>query len=409
MPPESDARVRIPPELMPNDSRAQEYLDIFFRDIHPYVPVISKSYFYRQWNTHRSSISPLLLEAIFAAAGRYSSDPAQGLPWLAMASKHEPCFMDVPRLSTIQALLILLKARESNPKRGYYYRSWMTLKTACTFAKDLELDEHYAQHQAGKACMDVTECQVKTRIWQVIFCGEIIIGGPQGRRDMSASADTVDFSIPPSIPGDEAETRVWRQYMYLARACRQLRGLFEIYGTVKKENGWQSHPKIQALNPSFPNWLNDLPPDMQIHYPADGSPPWLESHVVGFIHCYYHLGVLLLRRPQLMTSSFATSTEWKEHMSASYTSAKAICRIQESLLQNFGVEGLSYGQRGPFLPHPFHFQQADMSQASISSFTASSPALCCTLPPSRSLTPSTTPTPRNSSRVTCACSRAASM
>ena len=93
--------------------------------------------------------------------------------------------MDVPRLSTIQALLILLKAREANPKRGYYYRSWMTLKTACTMAKDLELDEHYAAHQDGRICADLTECHVKTRIWQTIFCGEILIGGPQGNARFS--------------------------------------------------------------------------------------------------------------------------------------------------------------------------------------------------------------------------------
>ena len=88
--------------------------------------------------------------------------------------------MDVPRLSTIQALLILLKAREANPKRGYYYRSWMTLKTVCTMAQDLELDEHLSSHQNGRACSDPVECLVKTRIWQTIYVCEIMVGGPQG-------------------------------------------------------------------------------------------------------------------------------------------------------------------------------------------------------------------------------------
>ena len=261
--------------------------------------------------------------------------------------EHENNFMDVPRLSTIQALLILLKAREANPKRGYYYRSWMTLKTACTMAKDLELDEHYAAHQARRTCADPTECQVKTRIWQAVFCGEIFIGGPQGRRDMSASADTVDFSIPPTPPGgDDEDTRVWRQYVYLARACRNVRSLADTYGELMKDKNWASHPRLQALNPEFPQWMSELPPDMQIHYPEDGSVPWLQSHVVGSIHCYYHLGILLLHRPQLMASSFSTSTSWKEHMTISYDSAKKICRIQESLLQNFDIQGLMYMQRG---------------------------------------------------------------
>ena len=190
--------IRIPPELMPSEDQAMEYFDLFFRDIHPYVPVISRSYFYQQWHHDRKSISPLLLEAIFACAGRLADEPAQGAQWLALASskhrritnlesitnlqaEHEDSFMDVPRLSTIQALLILLKAREAIPKRGYYFRSWMTVKTLVAMAKDLELDEHYADHKEGTGCgSNATECLVKTRIWQNIYLCEMMIGGPQG-------------------------------------------------------------------------------------------------------------------------------------------------------------------------------------------------------------------------------------
>ena len=89
--------------------------------------------------------------------------------------------MDVPRLSTIQALLLLLKARESAPKRGYYYRSWMTIKKVITMAHDLDLHEHYQEHQSGRNCeSDPTECLIRTRIWQNIFILEIMVGGPQG-------------------------------------------------------------------------------------------------------------------------------------------------------------------------------------------------------------------------------------
>ena len=95
--------------------------------------------------------------------------------------EHEDCFMDVPRLSTIQALLLLLKAREAIPKRGYYYRSWMTIKTLITMAKDLDLHEHFDLHGAGRKCTsDLTECLIKTRIWQNIFICEIMVGGAQG-------------------------------------------------------------------------------------------------------------------------------------------------------------------------------------------------------------------------------------
>ena len=82
----SGSTVRIPQALMPSDEQCMEWFDIFFAHIHPYVPVISKPYFYQQWRSNRSSISPLILEAIFACAGRMSEDPAQGAQWLALAS-----------------------------------------------------------------------------------------------------------------------------------------------------------------------------------------------------------------------------------------------------------------------------------------------------------------------------------
>ena len=94
---------------------------------------------------------------------------------------HEDCFMDVPRLSTVQAMMILLKARESAPKRGYYYRSWITIKKIITMAHDLELQEHLSQHKDGQTCgSDPTECLIKTRIWQTLFVLETMVGAPQG-------------------------------------------------------------------------------------------------------------------------------------------------------------------------------------------------------------------------------------
>lgn len=89
--------------------------------------------------------------------------------------------MDIPRLSTLQGLLLLLKAREAAPKRGYYYRSWMTVVQCVQMGIDLGLDEHYEDHQAGRGCdSNPTECQLRTRIWQTVFVCEVMVGAPQG-------------------------------------------------------------------------------------------------------------------------------------------------------------------------------------------------------------------------------------
>lgn len=81
------SKIRIPPELMPDEETAMQYFDLYFTDVHPYVPVLYKPHFYHQWATARDSISPLILEAIFAIGGRLAEEPAMGQQWLALASR----------------------------------------------------------------------------------------------------------------------------------------------------------------------------------------------------------------------------------------------------------------------------------------------------------------------------------
>lgn len=76
---------------MPSNERCLELFDTFFQHVHPYVPVLSKRYFYDQWRHKRESISPLILEAIFACAGSVSpDDDAEGAQWLALAASKHP-------------------------------------------------------------------------------------------------------------------------------------------------------------------------------------------------------------------------------------------------------------------------------------------------------------------------------
>ncbi|KAH8682356.1 hypothetical protein BX600DRAFT_41451 [Xylariales sp. PMI_506] len=342
-------KIRIPPELMPDEQTILHYFDLYFSNVHPYVPVLNKAQFYQQWHTNRESISPLILEAIFAVAGRLADEPALGQQWIAMASKHADAFMDVPRLSTLQALLIILKAREASPKRGYYYRSWMSIVNCVAMAKDLGLDEHYEDHKAGRPCdSSAAECSTKNRIWQTIFICELMIGSPQGRLDLQVDLDSLDFSVPRPMPGgDDAEYHVTRNFTYFARVVRSVRRMNIIYARIKNKKDWGIDPEFVQLNPSLNSWLSDLPADLSITFPPDGSPPWLPSHFIGNLHSYYYLAVIMLHRPQLtFLDPNQQDGQWKSHMVLCYTSAKLLCRLQEAMLQSYGLSGLQCMQRG---------------------------------------------------------------
>jgi len=84
-------------------------------------------------------------------------------------------------MATVQAQLLLMKARESQPsRRGYFYRSWMSLVNIIAMAKDLGMNEHLDDHRHGQCGLTPGECVSRTRIWQTLFILEAMIGGPQG-------------------------------------------------------------------------------------------------------------------------------------------------------------------------------------------------------------------------------------
>ncbi|KAK2749807.1 hypothetical protein FQN55_003043 [Onygenales sp. PD_40] len=345
----SGATIRIPPELMPAEEDALEYFDIYFNHIHPYVPVVHRGHFYQQWHQDKTTISPLLLEAIFACAGRISDDPAQGAQWLALGNKHEMSFMEAPRLSTIQALLLLLKAREGSPKKGYFYRSWQTVKTMVSMAKDLDLHEHQGSHAVGKPCgLPPVDCLVQTRVWQSLLIVETMIGGPQGRSDFGVDPDTVEYRPTWDIEDIDAfETERSRQFSYWVRSVRSIRLMTDAYHKLKRQPDWGADPRFIEINSLIPNWLASLPQDLQVSYPSDGSAPYLPSHFVGNMHSHFHLSTIMLHRPQLLASkSFTAGGKWRTHMVLCYNSAKMLCRLQEAILNSFGLNGLFFMQRG---------------------------------------------------------------
>ncbi|KIW65806.1 hypothetical protein PV04_08029 [Phialophora macrospora] len=346
---DAGSQIRIPPALMPSQEEALRAFDTYFTNVHPYVPVLNKSQFYHQWHNDPASISPLVLEAIFANAGRLSDDPAQGAQWLALANKHEPFFLDSPRLSNLQALLLLLKARESSPKRGYYYRSWMTIKTAITMAKDLDLHEHHETHSGGQLCdSDPIECLTKTRIWQTLLVCETMVGGPQGRTDYGVDPNSVDISeSPPCSDLDEYENALSRQFAYFVRNARNIRLISDTHIKLKKKKDWALDQEFVAYNKAFKKWPDELPSDFQLHLSPTGQVPHVPSHFLGNMHSHYHLAVVMLHRPQLKASeSFGADSQWRYHMSVCYNSAKILCRLQEGILANFDLTGLLVMQRG---------------------------------------------------------------
>jgi hypothetical protein len=346
----SDTKVRIPPEMMPCDARVMDYFGYYFDYIHPYVPVLNKRAFYEQWRTARDTVSPLILESIFACVARYLDTPLESKRWLALAAKHEESYKDLPSISTVQALVILIKAREFVPKRGYFYRSWMATKYMITMAMDLNLHEHHEQHLEGTPCrLNRSDCLMHTRIWQTLFALEVFIGGPQGRTDYLIKHESADTEPPfPSADVDALEYQTSRRYAVMLQVVKNTKITNNIFQAGRrKKKDWAIDPAMSNHDKDLVTWLDTLPPDMQIHYPDDGSPPWLGGdHFGAGTHGYHHLLVIMHHRPQLITLLEKKDPSWRNSLEICFQSAISICKIQEALLRDFGLHGLLFMLRG---------------------------------------------------------------
>lgn len=342
--------VRIPVEMMPPEEVAAKYFEYYFTNVHPYVPVLNRNYFRMQWAQDRNTISPLILEGIFACATQMLNQPAERARWGALAARHEESFKDVPRLSTLQGMLILLKSKEAVPKRGYYYRSWMSIVNMVAMAKDLGLHEHFENHELGHGCdPDDGDCAIKTRIWHTLFQLEIMVGGPQGRTDFTVLPETIDFKAPRTAQNlDTAELKIFQDHTQLMRVIANIRGSSQIYARLrKKKSNWAADPEFVDHATEHDKWPQTLPQHLRITFPEDGSAPWIPFHVTGNYHSYHWLGVLMHHRPMLANASESLDVTWKqEEMRICYDAATKLCRLQEAIISGFGLEGLMCMMRG---------------------------------------------------------------
>lgn len=166
---------------------------------------------------------------------------------------------------------------------------------------------------------------------------------------MGIDPETVDREIQRPVPGiDGSDYQVSRQFTYLVRKIYFVRKAHDLKGKMKDSpsTDWVNNPKFQAMGALLGKWLEELPRELQVSFPADDAAPWLPSHFVGNMHSYFHLTRVMLHRPQLMQPTAYVDGTWKKHMAACYDSSKKMCKLHEALLQKFGINGLLCMQRG---------------------------------------------------------------
>ncbi|KAG0012273.1 hypothetical protein BGZ80_000075 [Entomortierella chlamydospora] len=128
-------------------------MEIYFNSVHTFLPVIHKTSFLTLCQDGKYRVPPFLLMAICAVAARHATDfELQEIPELANLQSHHSLYdharvlldtyMDVPRLSTIQGLLLLAYYQIKEKRSGHFFRIRMYINLATRMALDLGL--HHA-------------------------------------------------------------------------------------------------------------------------------------------------------------------------------------------------------------------------------------------------------------------------
>jgi len=159
--------------------------------------------------------------------------------------------------------------------------------------------------------------------------------------------ETVDFEEPKQVMLGPQEFKISRQFTYLVQILRNIRKTITGFILLHKRGGdWSLHKEYVDVEQYYNRFPLICPRDLQI-MSHDDSPTFVPSPFIGNMNAYYHLSIIMHHRPQihyLMES--VPGDAWKPYLVTCLDAAKKICRIQESILDTYHVEGLRFMLRG---------------------------------------------------------------
>jgi hypothetical protein len=72
----------------------------------------------------------------------------------------------------------------------------MSIVNTIAMSKDLNLQDHLESHEGGNSCQFTpAECVSRTRIWQLLFILEVMVGGPQGETEQNKPMYSISLTF----------------------------------------------------------------------------------------------------------------------------------------------------------------------------------------------------------------------
>ncbi|KAI9311257.1 hypothetical protein BX666DRAFT_2032268 [Dichotomocladium elegans] len=341
----------------------------YFTQIHKYVPMIHSPYFLRQindangvsGNSSSCTPSPLLLYAMCAVASRWVSDHspsapsgptiAPGFSYYQRAFAKIDEYSDAPRLSTIQALVLLTKYQEYYRRLGFFHRPGIYLGMAVKMCNDLGLSK--------------LDPGPRGNSYAVFLCARAGLSIEQGREPFFSNIDcTTGYPVATNEEGPQLEEVVMTTSLMI-QLCRILSDIAALVRRVearqRAQGNHRSHVQIVEeygrlflLHTHLENFIHELPSSMSYlpthsnAYPAEKQS--IHSAPLGFLHMIYHFSMILLHRHYVLhplpESSSDVELEPYLHEQLCAASASNITTIVDTMLETYPMDAFSYPTRG---------------------------------------------------------------
>lgn len=255
---------------MPTRSTQENLIRIFFDECHATLPILSKSMFYDQLTVKGPLITPLLLNVMYAHASKHIKDPTfrsdpndpttQGDLFYHRARRLIDDFLDVPRVSTVIALLYLA-VYDHIPEKGRSSRGWMYSGMAIRMCFELGL--HTANYSSQMSQCDI---EIRKRVLWTCYVMDKLESCTMERPWMIKSKDiALDFSA--SLPEDSARDRLLLEsFNQLCRLMILVEKVIHFFTyDMKNLNLWTISEENQILQylDAIYQWREMLPNELQ--------------------------------------------------------------------------------------------------------------------------------------------------
>ncbi|CAO3699733.1 unnamed protein product [Rhizopus stolonifer] len=252
---------------MPPRPIQEHLINVFFNKCHHLLPILSRSTFYEQLKIKGALITPLLLNVMYAHAVKYSDQSTQGDVFYQRARRLLDDFLDVPRISTVIAL-IYMALYESNQSRQRSSRAWMYSGMAIRMCFELGL--HTCNYSSQMSQCDI---ELRKRILWACFVMDKLESCTTERPWMLKSKD-ISIDLPNPLPEDTTQERlVLEAFNQLCRLMMLVETVIRFFTyDVSELKVWtmSEEGRIVQFLDTLHRWRETLP--VELRWTGEGVP-----------------------------------------------------------------------------------------------------------------------------------------